>query len=136
MKIKVLVVMFFVVLLQISCNKEKELRDILKANCYWDILNKGAIHPVNSCFKFKDDGSCNFYYYYFFDKKRTDSVYKYDDGDVIVPNRWHLKNDSFQIRANQYYLIRYTSDSVFLTATGIDTMVLIRNCMTVNPNKK
>lgn len=136
MKIEVLFAMFVAALLQISCNKKKEFRDILNINCYWDILNKGAIHPVNSCFKFKDDGSCSFYYYYFFDKNRTDSVYRYDDDDVIVPNKWQLKNDSFQIRANRYYLIRYNSDSIFLTAGGVDTMVLIKNCATVNRQEK
>ena len=135
MKIKIFILGVFVVLLS-NCNSKKEVRDILTVNCYWDILNKGSIHPVNSCFKFKKDGSCGFYYYNFFDKKRTDSVYLYDDGDVIVPNKWNVKNDSIQIRGNKYYIISYDSDSLFLTTTIADTMVLIKNCATVNLKEK
>lgn len=136
MRIKIFIVFFFVVSLLTNCDEKKELRDILTTNCFWDVSNKGTTHPINSCFKFMDDGSCKFYYYNFFDKKRTDSVYQFDDGDVIVPNKWNVKNDSIQIRANKYHLIRYDSDSVFLTATGVDTMVLIKNCVTVSQREK
>jgi hypothetical protein len=136
MRIKIFIVLCFVVALLSYCNEKKELRDILSGDCYWDILDKGSVHPINSCYKFKEDGTCSFYYYNFFDKKKTDSVYLYDDGDVIVPNKWNLIKDSIQIRANKYYLIRYNPDSVFLTATGTDTMVLIKNCATFNPKDK
>lgn len=136
MKIRIFIALCFVMLLLTYCNQKKELRDILSVDCYWDILDKGSIHPINSCYRFKKDGSCGFYYYNFFDKKRTDSVYLYDDGDVVVPNKWSLTNDSILIRANKYSIIRYSSDSVFLTATGVDTMVLIKNCATYNPKDK
>lgn len=136
MRIKIFIVFCFIVSLLCNCDEKKGVRDILTTNCFWDVLNKGAIHPINSCFMFKDDGSCMFYYYNFFDRKRTDSVYKFDDGDVIVPNKWNVMNDSIQIRANKYHLIKYESDSVFLTATGVDTMVLIKNCSTINPRNK
>lgn len=135
-KIKISIVLCFVAVFLSYCNGKNELRDILTDDCYWDILNKGSIHPINSCFKFKDDGTCNFYYYNFYDKKITDSVYLFDDGDVIVPKKWKVIEDSIQIRANKYNIIRYNLDSVFLTATGTDTMVLIKNCVTFHPKFK
>lgn len=108
----------------------------MSGECFWDILDIGSIHPINSCYKFRQNGICDFYYYNFFDKKRTDSVFLYDTDDVIVPNKWSLIKDSIQIRANKYFVIRYNQDSIFLTATGIDTMVLIKNCTTFNPKDK
>lgn len=136
MRIKTFIGLCFVTIFLNYCNQRKELRDILSVDCYWDILDKGSIHPINSCYKFSEDGRCNFYYYNFFDKKKTDSVYLYDDGDVVIPNKWNLIKDSVVIRSNRYHIIRYDSDSVFLTATGVDTMVLIKNCKTYDPKDK
>ena len=136
MKIKMFIALCLVVVFLSYCNQRKELRDFLSVNCYWDILDIGSVHPVNSCYKFNKDGRCNFYYYNFFDKKKTDSVYLYDDGDVVIPNTWNLIKDSIVIRANKYHVIRYNADSLFLTATEADTMVLIKNCKTYNPKDK
>ena len=136
MRAKTFIVLCFVGTLLSYCNEKIELSDILSDDCYWDILDKEPVHPINSCYKFKEDGSCSFYYYNFFDKKKTDSVYLYDDGDVIVPNKWNLIKDSIQIRANKYYVVRYNPDSVFLTSRETDTMVLIKNCATFNPKDK
>lgn len=116
-----------------SCDRRRELGSILKAECFWDILHVGVIHPINTCYKFDNYGVCNFFYYNFYNKKRTDSVYMSDDDDVVVPHRWSLDNDSIVIRANKYYIIRYNTDSIFLTATGSDTMILIKNCNSYSP---
>ena len=135
MRINIVILMFFAVFLS-NCNEKKELRDILTIDCCWDILDKGSTHPINSCFTFNKDGFCGFYYYNFYDKNRTDSIYRYDDGDVIVPDKWSLMNDSIQIRANKYHIIKYNSDSVFLTDKRTDTIVLIKNCATIKPKGK
>jgi hypothetical protein len=136
MRTKAFISSCFVVILFNCCNQKKELQSILSAGCYWDILDKGSIHPINSCYKFGEAGTCNFYYYTFFDKKRTDAVFLYDDGDIIIANKWSLAKDSIFIRSNRYHIMRYSSDSVFLTSKQTDTTVLIKNCKTYNPKPK
>jgi len=136
MKIKVFITACVAAVLFTYCNQKEDLQNILSASCYWDILDKGSPHPINSCYKFRGTGDCGFYYYNFFNKKKTDSVFLFNDDDVVVPNKWKVINDSLQIRANKYHVMRYNADSVFLTATGKDTMVLIKNCATYNPKDK
>ncbi len=134
MKIKVFITVCFAIVLFNCCNQKKELQSILSVDCYWDILNKGSIHPINSCYRFNHTGKCNFFYYNFFDKKRTDSVFLYDDGDVVVPNKWSLIKDSIIIiRGVEYLILSYNSDSVFLKGVRNDTVALIRNCKTFHP---
>lgn len=111
-----------------NCQKKAELHNILSNGCYWDIWDKGSPHPINSCYKFTKEGDCNYYYYNFYAKKRQNTVYLYNDADVIVPNKWEVLKDSIHIRANKYFVIRYSVDSVFLTSNEKDTMVLIKNC--------
>ena len=135
MKTKVIITICVVAAL-FGCNQKKEVQNILSTDCYWDILDTGSPHPINSCYKFSKTGDCKFYYYIFLDKKRTDSVFLFDDGDVVVPNKWKVVKDSIQIRANKYLVIKYNPDSVFLTATGKDTMTLIKNCRTHNQKNK
>jgi len=136
MKIKIFISVCAAVVLFSYCNQKKGLQSILSVNCYWDIWDIGSPHPINSCYKFSEGGDCGFYYYHFLDKKKTDSVFLFNDDDVVIPNKWKVSKDSIQIRANKYYVIRYNPDSVFLTATGRDTMILIKNCATYNPKKK
>lgn len=118
-----------------NCNNQNALENNLQTDCFWDILDIGSIHPINSCYKFNKDGTCNFYYYNYFEKRRTDSVYIFNDNDVVVPNYWKLLNDSLIIQSNKYYVIRNNFDSIVMTATGFDTVILIKNCKTFSTNK-
>lgn len=136
MRIKSLCVICFIVVLSSCCIKKEEIQSILVTNCYWDILDKASPHPINSCYKFNENGSCKFYYYHFYDRRRTDSVFLFDDGDNIIPDKWSLIKDSILIRSNTYYVIKYSSDSVFLITPKLDTMVLIKNCTTFNPKDR
>src|SRR5688572_1839582 len=122
----------FILLLFLGCNdRPQSLDTILTSDCYWDILNVNSIHPINSCYYFNTSGDCTYNYYHFSNKKRTDSVFKIDDDDVVVPDKWKMVNDSIEIRSNKYFVIRYTADSVYLTANGIDTVILLKNCKTI-----
>lgn len=132
MNIRLFISIAFILTLLNNCNERNEVEDILSENCYWDILNTGSIHPINTCYKFEKDGGCHYYHYDFIDKARTESVFEYDDGDVVVPKTWNVSEDSIQIRAIRYRLIRYNSDSVFLKGKRPDTTVLLRNCKTIN----
>ena len=137
MKIKFLSIALCVIIFFNSCgSKKKDLSDILSFDCYWDIIDIGSLAPLNSCYKFDKLGGCKYYNYHFFDKKRTDSVYLFDDDDVIVPNKWKIVNDSIIIRANKYHVISYNSDSIVLTATGKNTMILKKNCKTLHPRSR
>ena len=137
MKIRVFILLTFIVAIFNCCDHKKDLQRVLSINCYWDIIEKGSPHPLNSCYRFDITGKCNFFYYNFYNKKRTDSVFLYDDGDVIVPNTWALENDSsISIRGIAYTILQYNSDSVFLRSLGNDTVILIKNCKTFNPKDK
>lgn len=133
MKFKVFITICLLAVFFNCCNQKKDLQSILSVDCYWDILDKGSPHPINSCYKFRKTGRCNYYYYNFFDKKRTDSVYQYDDFDVIVPNKWVMLSDSIiSIRGIEYLILKYNSDSVFLRGVRKDSITLIKNCKTYN----
>lgn len=132
MKIKMSFIFCFSIAL-FSCNQKKRLESVLSVDCYWDILNLNSLHPINSCYKFRETGKCKLFYYNFFDKKRTDSIFLFDDGDVVIPNKWSLIKDSeISIRGLEYLILKYNSDSVFLKGVKNDTVVLIKNCKTFN----
>jgi len=116
-----------------SCNQKKELASILVNNCYWDIYEVRSSHPMNSCYRFDQNGNCNFYYYNFLDKKRTNTVFSYNDDDIAISNKWKMQGDSIEIRSINYYISKYSKDSVFLTGRR-DTMILIKNCLTKKGN--
>jgi hypothetical protein len=119
------------------CSSPKSIRNILTVDCYWDILRIAEPHPINSCYKFNSGGDCNFYYYNFYNKQRTDSVFLYDDDDVVVPNKWNIKGDSIlSIRNIDYFILNYNSDSVYLHIKNRDTVILVKNCKTYNPRDK
>jgi len=136
MRIKLFVFLSLIAIVVYKCRQESSLQDVLTEDCYWDILEKNSEHPINSCYKFNGDGRCNFFYYNFYDKKRTDSVFLYDDDDVVVPNTWELRNGSdLVIRGTEYRLLHYNSDSVFLKGRN-DTIVLVKNCKTYHPKDR
>lgn len=113
----------------ISCQvKREKIEDILVNKCYWDVLYKGSIHPVNTCFNFTESGECHYFYHIFSNGIRTDSVYSANDGDNIFPNTWQVVNDSIIIRSTSYHILDFNQDSIFLTATGSDLITLIKNC--------
>lgn len=115
----------------LSCDNIKSLDSVLSESCYWDIHEVGSIHPINSCYKFDKSGKCGYYYYYYYEKgKRTKEVFKFNDGDVVVPDVWNYANDSLFIRGNKYSVINYNNDSVALGVDGVKTMILYKNCET------
>lgn len=119
----------------ISCNSSKDLERILTGNnCYWDIYRPNLPHPINSCYKFTSNRDCFYYYYNFYDKKRTDSVYRYEDDDNIIPYTWSIVGDSINIRGINHKIDKFSSDSVFLTSRVYKT-ILIKNCSTRHHKK-
>jgi hypothetical protein len=117
----------------LSCNpyKSPELKEVLKGDCFWDRTGDKEVNSGrNSCYKFSSEGRCFFYYYNFYNHKRTDSVFLYDDGDVIVPDTWTTQGDtSLIIRGIQYNVLDVTMDSVLLVITKTkDTIILRKNC--------
>lgn len=117
----------------ISCNDQSSLKKTLTTNCYWDISELNSVHPINSCYKFDVNGNCQFFYYNFYDKKRSDSVFVFDDDDVIIENSWLARKDSLRIRGSEYIVLKYSQDSVMIRNLVGDTTILIRNCKTRHP---
>jgi hypothetical protein len=118
-----------------ACHKQK-LQDVLAANCYWDILEQGADHPINSCYRFYKDGKCQFFYYNFFNKKKTDTVFWYDDGDVVVPDLWKDNGGSLSIRGADYSIVNFNPDTISLLNKNGQALQLIKNCATVSAKGK
>ncbi|SHF42350.1 hypothetical protein SAMN02745131_02602 [Flavisolibacter ginsengisoli DSM 18119] len=133
----ILFIVFFTFCL-LSCNSSQSLHldDVLKSDCFWDITgDKEVIGELNSCYKFLPNGQCFFYYYNFRNHKRTDSVYRYDDFDVIVPDAWSAKGDTLVIARGTYFkVVAFSKDSV-LVETPVDTMVFRKNCHTIKEGK-
>ena len=86
-----------------SCNDPKPtLSKLLASKCFWDITGDNrVIGGLNSCYQFLPNGKCYFYYYNFYNKKLTDSVFQYDDDDVVVPDLWSTIGDSILV-AREY----------------------------------
>jgi hypothetical protein len=123
------IVFLLIILLFYSCEGKKEkIENILSNRCYWDVVDKGSIHPVNSCFNFTESGECHYFYYIFRNRIRTDSIFSANDGDNVFPNTWKVVKDSIIIRSVSYHILEYNQDSIFLTATGTDLLTLIKNC--------
>lgn len=123
------------VCLFLSCKspRPKTLSEILAGGCFWDITGeKQVIGGLNSCYRFLPDKSCFFYYYRFYNKRITDTVYRYYDGDNIVPDKWYAKGDTLLVARNTHYKV-LTFDTVSVTVEGYkkDTMVFRKNCNTL-----
>lgn len=101
------------------------LNNILANDCFWDVTGENAvIGGINSCYKFLLDGQCYFYYYKFYNKKRTDSLYRFEDTDIIVPAIWSVSGDTLLIaRGNHYKILFFTRDSIIVEGNFKDTMV-------------
>src|SRR4026209_2759627 len=121
---KALVVISICFLSCTNFKSKKDLQETITVDCYWDILDERVINLINSCYKFNKNGSCFFYYYNFYNKLRTDSVFHFDDDDVLVPNYWKITNDTLiDIRGLEYSVIKYSNDSIFLkNAINLDTL--------------
>jgi hypothetical protein len=119
----------------LSCNNSKSLSlaDTLKSDCFWDRTNEsGVIGGLNSCYRFLPDGQCYFYYYNFYNHQLTDSVYRFEDTDVIVPTTWTTKGDTLLIaRGTHYKVISFARDSVVVEGYLKDTMIFRKNCHTI-----
>ena len=119
-----------------SCKQKPGLRETLASECFWDITGDNqVIGGLNSCFRFLPNGESHFYYYNFYDKKITDSVYLFDNDDVIIPNTWTTFGDSILIaRGTEYKILDFQKDSVRASMGHLDTVVFKRNCHTIATN--
>ena len=129
------------ILLLSSCrnhNSKSSLKKVLSSHCYWDILDRRYSDVANTCYQFKENGVCLYFNYNFFARKRTDSVYLYDDDDDIRPNTWLIEGDSvFIARNTRCPVIKYTTDSIYVKwPQNPDTMILIKNCRTVREKSR
>lgn len=118
-----------------SCKNSQNpnLSDLLKSECFWDLTeNKEVIGGLNSCYRFLPDGRCYYYYYNFYNRKRTDSVFRYDAGDVIVPDTWSVIGDTILMaRSAQYRILSFGKEAVIVKGYMNDTIVLRKNCRTI-----
>ncbi len=128
----------FLILFVISCQTKKpNLRSILASPCYWDISGAQHTNTVNSCYKFNENGTCYFFYYNFLNKKKTDSVYRYDDDDVIVSDTWSIERDSIvTARSIEYIVSEYNEDTIYTKPGPNGVIALIRNCRTFREHSK
>jgi hypothetical protein len=122
-------------ILLISCKNHDAptLENILKSNCFWDRTGENqVIGGLNSCYRFLPDGQCYFYYYNFRNRKLTDSVFRYETDDVIVPTTWSAVGDTLLIaRGTHYKVLTVAKDSVTVEGYLNDTMVFRKNCHTI-----
>mgnify|MGYP000943815096 CR=1 FL=1 len=112
--------------------KAKTLRDVLSSKCFWDRTEEDrVIGGLNSCYQFLPDGQCFFYMYNFYNRRKSDSVYRYFDDDVIVPNRWSVEGDTILIARNyRLKILNFDESSVSYIGYKNDTIVLRKNCKT------
>src|SRR5262245_19539090 len=118
-KLLLTVTIFFLV----SCkNSHVSLSKILKGDCFWDRTgDKEVIGGLNSCYRFLPDGRCFFYYYHFHHYRkndsvyhqRTDTVFRYDDDDVVIQHIWSVVGDSILIAQEvSYRVLNFSYDSI------------------------
>jgi len=133
--------LLFVVSNLISCKGSHFiLTEAIKTDCFWDITGDNQVlGGLNSSYRFFPDGKCYFYYYNFYNKKRTDSVYRFEDVDIIVPPTWSTVGDTLLIaRGTVYKVLEFSPDSIIVTGYGNDSLILRKNCKTIleKPSKK
>lgn len=129
--LKILIVMMAMtsLLLFNGCNSDHKLKKILQSDCVWDVFYFPEDSISRYCFKFKQQGVCNYFRYVFTKRIKTDSVVLYNDDDNILPNTWKIENDSVAyIRGNKVKIIKYSKDSIFLEFGLNESGLLIKNC--------
>lgn len=123
------------ILFLISCKSRDapSLESTLKSNCFWDITGDNqVIGGLNSCYRFLPNGECYFYYYNFRNRKLTDTVFRYETDDVIVPTTWSTVGDTLIIaRGTHYKVLEVGKDSITVVGYLKDTLVFRENCQTV-----
>jgi len=134
MKRLLVFLIFFVASCETS-EKKRSIRDTLTDNCYWDVIDKQVYYMTNACYRFMKDGKCDFFYYNFRDKKRINTVFRFDFDDVIVSKTWLLQNDNtLNIQGINYNITCYNQDTIVLKnilSTIKADLVLVKNCTTV-----
>jgi hypothetical protein len=127
------VVLVFAISPFLSCERDKDPKAILlKGDCFWDILDRQYSLVANTCWKFKEDGSCYYFSYHFGEYgRRKDSVSFFDEDDNRRSNYWKIYKDSLEVRNSEFQILKYNNDTFFLKlANQKDTLFLIRNCKT------
>ena len=121
---------------QSACNRNKpnsNLSEVLKGDCFWDRTGEnGVMGGLNSCYRFLPNGKCYFYYYNFYNHRVTDSVFRYEADDVIIPATWTSKSDTVLIaRGTPYKVISFGENFVVVEGNFKDTVIFRKNCQTV-----
>jgi len=131
--IKLLLGVAAVFLASCKASHSPTLNDILKSTFFWDRTGENrVIGGLNSCYRFLSDGQCYFYYYNFQNGTLTDSVFRYEADDVIVPTTWSTVGDTLLIaRGTHYNVLVLANDSIIVKGYLNDTMVFRKNCHTV-----
>ena len=109
------------------------LTEALTSDCFWDRTNeRGVIGGLNSCYRFLSNGQCFFYYYNFYNRKITNSVYRFEDKDVVFPMTWSAKGDTLLIaQGTPYKVLSFDKDYVIVEGSLKDTKTLQNNCQTI-----
>jgi hypothetical protein len=89
------------------------------------------------CFKFNPDNTCLYFDYVFHNRKKTDTVTLYGEGDNILPKTWSAQGDTlFIAQGMQYHVIRFTSDSIYTKwRDEPDTVIFTKNCNSVRRHR-
>ena len=125
----ILLLLGALLIIRCSNDRQPDLRQMLSSGHFWDCTQVDNVKGgLNSGYRFLSSGECYYYYYKFWQGQRTDSVYRYDDDDVIVPDKWWLEGDSILIiRGIRHRILEYTSDHVAIIYNPNDTVVLRDN---------
>lgn len=126
---KMLYIVFTICCL-ISCTEHLTLKEAIKSSCFWDITEDDkVIGGLNSCYQFLPDGRCYFYYYDFNNKKKTDSVFRFEDTDIIVSEKWFTIGDTTLVaREAQYKVLGFSKDTIQVIGYENDTLTFQKNC--------
>jgi hypothetical protein len=121
----------------LSCYKDQiHLKKTLETSCFWDYLNKKESKSINSGYKFKNN-ECQYFEYNFINRKRTDSVSLFYEGDQILPKTWAVKGDTaLDVQGFLMKILNYNDDTVTMKLyNSHDTVYLFRNCKTISKSK-
>ena len=116
----------------ISCNQNRFQKIIASnKNNYWDIFKDGnkIFSKPSYCYCFGSNGSCYYYNYNY----RKNNIYPvrqlFDYGDVVYPNTWKVKSDTFEIQSFNYLIKYIVTDTIILVAVNrfSDTLILTKS---------
>lgn len=127
-------IFFFTCLIVVSIQScvQSGLKKNLNNNCGWDYYNKNHPEIPVTHVRFKRNGECYFFIYNFYNRKQTDSVRLFPEGDNISPKTWSIEGDSVMvIQGKRMKVINYNEDTIRLGYYTVDDSIfLYKNCNT------